>query len=306
MAALTAFWFFLVGTCLGSFLNVVVYRLPAGLSLWKEPSRCPACMTPVRQRDNIPIYGWLKLGGRCRSCGWRIPIRYMLVEMLVGLQFVVMLLAELTSGGANLPGRAPEPWAGVVWAVWYAKYPDLLEIYGYYLLVWYFATGATLMARDGHGIPWSWGLFAGIAGAVWPAIDPRVHPLVTASSYGFDLLTTFHRSVAVADCMAGAVLGATAAWLLSAAQGAGARGETPRCFAAVCGLFLGFWGSAVWILWWWAFWGASRLAAESVGRKLLAPLLVTGTIALHVQVLTARWSWELARASLPWFGWMPH
>ncbi len=72
---------------MGSFLNVVVYRLPAGLSLLHPPSHCPSCKHRLGSRENIPVFGWLLLAGRCRWC--RIPIspRYPLVEALTGVLF---------------------------------------------------------------------------------------------------------------------------------------------------------------------------------------------------------------------------
>ena len=78
-------WVFFVGSCVGSFLNVVIYRLPAGLSLVRPGSRCPHCETPVRFYDNIPILSWLILRGRCRSCKATIAVRYPMVELLTGL-----------------------------------------------------------------------------------------------------------------------------------------------------------------------------------------------------------------------------
>lgn len=70
-----------VGACVGSFLNVCVYRWPEGLSVVSPPSRCPVCETPIRWRDNIPILGWLLLRGRCRECGTRISAQYPLIEL---------------------------------------------------------------------------------------------------------------------------------------------------------------------------------------------------------------------------------
>ena len=75
----------LLGAIIGSFLNVVAYRLPRGESLSRPRSRCPACETPIRPYDNVPVLSWLALRGRCRS--WRAPIsaRYPLVEAVTGL-----------------------------------------------------------------------------------------------------------------------------------------------------------------------------------------------------------------------------
>lgn len=72
------------GLLVGSFANVVIYRVPAGLSIVSPPSNCPKCHAPVRPWDNLPIVSWLVLRGRCRDCGAPIAVRYPLVEALVG------------------------------------------------------------------------------------------------------------------------------------------------------------------------------------------------------------------------------
>jgi leader peptidase (prepilin peptidase)/N-methyltransferase len=77
-----------LGLLVGSFLNVVVYRVPAGLSIASPGSACPACGDPVRPRDNIPVVSWLLLHGRCRSCVAPISVRYPLVELATALLFV--------------------------------------------------------------------------------------------------------------------------------------------------------------------------------------------------------------------------
>ena len=83
---------FTLGTSIGSFLNVVIYRLPAGLSLLSPPSRCPSCLTRLRPYDNVPVLGWLWLRGRCRYCRTRISVRYPLVELLSGLLYIAIFL----------------------------------------------------------------------------------------------------------------------------------------------------------------------------------------------------------------------
>jgi len=76
-----------VGVLIGSFLNVVVYRIPAGISIVKPPSACPRCGAEIRARDNIPVVSWLLLRGRCRACGEPISVRYPLVEVACGVLF---------------------------------------------------------------------------------------------------------------------------------------------------------------------------------------------------------------------------
>lgn len=77
-----SFWFAAAaGLVVGSFLNVAIHRLPRGESLIAPRSRCPACSASIRWRDNVPIASWLWLGGRCRACSGRIPLRYPAVEV---------------------------------------------------------------------------------------------------------------------------------------------------------------------------------------------------------------------------------
>jgi len=70
----------LVGACVGSFLNVVVYRVPRGESIMRPRSQCPVCGHPIRNLDNVPIVSWLVLQGRCRDCTAPISPRYVLIE----------------------------------------------------------------------------------------------------------------------------------------------------------------------------------------------------------------------------------
>jgi leader peptidase (prepilin peptidase)/N-methyltransferase len=87
---------FVAGAAIGSFLNVVISRVPKHESIVRPASHCPSCNTPIAPRDNIPIVSWLVLRGRCRTCGWRIPVRYWLVEVACGLLFAVVALVLVT------------------------------------------------------------------------------------------------------------------------------------------------------------------------------------------------------------------
>jgi leader peptidase (prepilin peptidase)/N-methyltransferase len=80
----------LLGLLIGSFLNVVVHRVPRGESVASPPSACPGCGTPIRARDNVPVLGWLLLRGRCRDCDAPISARYPLVEVATAVLFGVM------------------------------------------------------------------------------------------------------------------------------------------------------------------------------------------------------------------------
>jgi leader peptidase (prepilin peptidase)/N-methyltransferase len=87
----------LFGAAVGSFLNVVVYRLPRRESLSSPPSRCPSCGTAIAWRDNIPVVSWLVLRGRCRTCHAAISAQYPLVELGTGVVFVVVALIARAS-----------------------------------------------------------------------------------------------------------------------------------------------------------------------------------------------------------------
>ncbi len=82
----------LLGLAIGSFLNVVIYRVPAGLSTVRPASHCPACDAPIRARHNIPVLGWLVLRGRCADCRAPISARYPLVELGTGILFAATAL----------------------------------------------------------------------------------------------------------------------------------------------------------------------------------------------------------------------
>lgn len=96
---------FLLGTAIGSFLNVVAHRLPRGASIVRPGSRCPRCGAPIRARDNLPVLSWLLLRGRCRDCGGPISPRYPLVELATGALFAGLLVAR---------GAHPVLWLGLV------------------------------------------------------------------------------------------------------------------------------------------------------------------------------------------------
>jgi len=82
------------GLLVGSFLNVVAYRLPRGESLVHPRSRCPSCATQLRAIDNIPVVSWLALRGRCHSCGAPISARYPLVEATTGALYVAVVASQ--------------------------------------------------------------------------------------------------------------------------------------------------------------------------------------------------------------------
>lgn len=110
-------WFFAIGASVGSLINVLVYRLPLGLSVVTPPSRCPSCETRLTWRENIPIFGWIFLGGRCRFCRSKISAEYPAVELFVAvlfsLFFVLWYHVEPNSTFLGIEiGRIAPDWAG--------------------------------------------------------------------------------------------------------------------------------------------------------------------------------------------------
>lgn len=92
-----------LGLCIGSFLNVVILRMPEGLSVVHPPSRCPRCGAGLRAIDNIPVLSWLLLRGRCRGCGDRISVQYPLVELTFGLMTLGLGWWQIQTWAPTLP-----------------------------------------------------------------------------------------------------------------------------------------------------------------------------------------------------------
>ncbi len=113
MAATGNSWLWLLvlsgalGAVVGSFLNVVSYRLPAGLSVVRPGSACPACKHPIRPWHNIPILSWLLLRGRCHDCGANFSIRYPLVEAGTASLWITLYLHFIPGPDALLAGPGP-------------------------------------------------------------------------------------------------------------------------------------------------------------------------------------------------------
>jgi leader peptidase (prepilin peptidase)/N-methyltransferase len=108
---------FALGAIVGSFINVVIYRVPAGMSVITPPSRCPVCGARLRWWENLPIIGWWLVGRRCRHC--RVPIspQYALVETLMALLFAGLYCAYY------LPGPSVAWWGGIGGPWWYYNGP---------------------------------------------------------------------------------------------------------------------------------------------------------------------------------------
>ncbi len=195
--ALSTLYLTLVGAAVGSFLNVAVYRWPAGESVVRPRSRCPGCRTPIAWHDNIPVVSWILLRGRCRSCGAPISLQYPLVELAVALVWLGMalwqgpgleavrgaLLLTLLLGIAITDGRhrvIPDHLSlggvvlGLGLAAWPGGYPlrnALIGAVAAYAFMWVVKLGAEAMFRkpalgvgDIHMLAMI-GAFLGVGGA---------------------------------------------------------------------------------------------------------------------------------------------
>jgi leader peptidase (prepilin peptidase)/N-methyltransferase len=167
-------WFFVFGAVIGSFLNVVVYRLPKGISLIVPSSHCPACKHRIRWFDNIPIVSWLVLGRRCRDCNAAISARYPLVEGISAGMFALLAVAEFTFKGINLPVREVYKIGNI--SISSGNNFELYAILLYHLLLLSTLFAAALIEIDGNRPPR--GLFLPalligvIAALIWPYLRP--------------------------------------------------------------------------------------------------------------------------------------
>lgn len=123
----------LFGLLVGSFLNVVIYRVPLGMSVVRPPSHCPSCDTELKNIDNVPLVSWIALRGRCRYCQAPISPRYPMVELITGLLFAAM-----------------------AWAL--GSLDPLVSL----LVLVATTTAAVAISLDGLAIPWS---ICGVVGA---------------------------------------------------------------------------------------------------------------------------------------------
>lgn len=151
---------FVWGTLWGSFANVVIHRVPQGLSVLRPRSRCPSCGTTIAGWDNIPVVSYLVLRGRCRACGEPFSLRYLAVELLAGVLsfalYVQLVYVPLVAGAG--PGLA-------AWLVWLAFGLALLVVAYIDLDCWIIPDAVVLpMAVVGVGLAFAWPQGLGVGG----------------------------------------------------------------------------------------------------------------------------------------------
>jgi leader peptidase (prepilin peptidase)/N-methyltransferase len=201
------FWIvflFAIGCCVGSFLNVVVYRVPRDKSLVKPASACPSCGKHIHFYDNIPLVSWLLLGGKCRYCKARISPRYFVIELLTGLVFIGTFLLYFNSGLRHgIPGFLSGGW--ILYLLSVVLFSSLIACSAIDLEMWI--------------IPLSICWFATVAGLLGGAMAPLViHP---GTIRHFFLLPTttdlvFINHATVASLSVGATIGLGISMLLLA------------------------------------------------------------------------------------------
>lgn len=131
-----------VGACVGSFLNVVAYCIPRGESVGLRDSSCPVCKNKILRKDNLPVFSYIHLAARCRSCHSIISARYLIVELLIGFIFGSLFLFELVTGAVNVPTMNSMSHTGVLWVVLFPKW-KLIGIYFYHC---FFASALVVLA----------------------------------------------------------------------------------------------------------------------------------------------------------------
>jgi leader peptidase (prepilin peptidase) / N-methyltransferase len=307
LAAFSTLWVTALGAAVGSFLNVVVYRLPRGMSLVRPKSHCPACGASIRAGDNIPVLGWLRLRGRCRDCASAISVRYPLVEAATALLFLGLAHVELFTGGSNLPG-GPERSTGLGFVLWHLR-PALVALYAYHAVLLTTLLCLSLIAWDGLPPPRQVLVPVSLIGLAVPLfidVRPVLSGFVPASAFTFwSLWKVGGAPIGIvpampADCLVGGAIGVVIGALVAPAVPVGATAASDRrgtlAVGVLIGLFLG-WQAAV---------TCGLLAAilallnAVVSRLTKKPLPMTALLAAAAIVQIAFWR-ELS-ASTFWPG----
>jgi leader peptidase (prepilin peptidase)/N-methyltransferase len=167
-------WLFYFGACVGSFLNVVVYRLPRGMNLIYPGSHCPHCGHSIRLHDNVPLFGWLLLGGRCRDCRTPISSRYFVIEFVVAMTFLnVAVFEAFVQRHSSAP---PGTFSGRPLVTPHAAFPFWCA-YATHVLLLTTLIGAALIDWDGFRTPRSLFLPILAVGLLLPLLWPEIRRL---------------------------------------------------------------------------------------------------------------------------------
>jgi len=223
-------WFFVLGAVIGSFLNVVVYRLPQGMSLILPGSHCPAGNHRIRWFDNIPIASWLALGGRCRDCRAAISARYLVVEAVTAGMFALLGAAEFTFRGINLPVREIYETGNAGFPS--RNYSELYTILLYHLLLLCTLLAAAWIEIDRQKPPRRLFVPALAIGVIAPLVWPYLRPMPA-------WLALPDWTSRVLDCTAGLAAGGLLGYIAWRIQGIKSPGGITWGLLCV-GVFLGW------------------------------------------------------------------
>ena len=211
MLMFAVLWIFFLGGTFASFLNVVASRVPQGKSILGS-SHCPNCNIAISFRDNIPLFGWLRNRGRCSKCREPISIRYLLVEIVLGLSFLFVFLLEFGLSGVSLPIREPNAVNN-----WHRMLldpgNDLIPIVGFHLTMICVLFAFVLVELDDQKIPQSIltvGIGIGcVIAIIWPCsiLLQWNYPLVDSVYPG-------SRAYAIISLTLGLGTGAAIGWLI--------------------------------------------------------------------------------------------
>ncbi len=229
---LIAVWLWCFGANVGSFMNVVIFRLPAGRSVVTPRSRCPGCGQAIRWFDNVPILSWLWLRARCRNCAVPISARYPLVEATVAVLFVTLAFLGPTTLGRHLPEVLIVP------PLRLHSMESLWLMYAYHLLLLCTLICMTLIRYDRRPVPARLFYPALVVGFLAPLFAPQLRPVAFAAPVQLG-----ERWIAVLDGLVGASVGASLAIARVAVWRHREFGQQvwPEIVAAaLVGLFLGW------------------------------------------------------------------
>jgi leader peptidase (prepilin peptidase) / N-methyltransferase len=207
-------WAFVVGSSIASFLNVLAYRLPLGLRV-TGTSFCPQCKTSISQFDNVPVFGWLMLGGRCRTCHLPIASTYPTNEALGGFIALSIYIATVVGHGFNLPGlrdRSLPFGISIHFDLLEPKYIYIAIIH-VFLVLWLFAS--YLVRAKCSRLPmwvWSIGLItSAIVLSVWPEL--YIIEFDHATSLGILVRESLSHRKVLLSLILGALAGFLVGWV---------------------------------------------------------------------------------------------
>jgi uncharacterized protein (TIGR00730 family) len=300
---LLAIWIWCFGANVGSFMNVVIFRVPAGMSVVYPGSKCPKCLNHIAWYDNIPVLSWLWLRAQCRHCALPISSRYPTIEAIVAAIFLVLAFVQPVSGGMNLPYLGGRSHRGLDFSLWL--------MYSYHVLLLCVLICAAMIRYDQQRTPrrlYVPTLLVGVvAPAIWsiiPSLQEQfqynwlpLRPVAFNAVSGMNLIPL---QVSLINSVIGTSVGAMLGLVLARVGKAERRrldtAETPA--VVLVGLFLG----------WQAVCALVAMATISDLLTLIATRMCrstkqlpwTGHLATMSLIYLLSWGWLVD--AFPWFG----